>query len=268
MAIDIRTVRSNIQVVTDRRSQILDAAARLMGERGYRQTSVEDVIVAAGLAGKAHFYHYFKSKQELGLAVLDRQFERFTERGLAILREPMIDPIERLYLFIDSLVALQVAQVAQGAGGRGGSPFGALAEELAGSDEGFRARLVQAFERWTGQVQSLLWEARERLVDGTDAGRLARFIVATLEGALMMARVTRDVGVLPGIATDLKRFVAMHLRLPAGSGGDRGGEWGGMDRSAPGRTDAGASHGPAAGEPGASTRMAKVGGARRAALGV
>ena len=245
-----------------------------MGERGYRQTSVEDVIAAAGLAGKAHFYHYFKSKQELGLAVLDRQFERFTERGLAILREPMIDPIERLYLFIDSLVALQVAQ---GAGGRGGSPFGALAEELAGSDEGFRARLVQAFERWTGQVQSLLWEAREQLVEGTDAGRLARFVVATLEGALMMARVTRDVGVLPGIATDLKRFVAMHLRFPAGTdrtgdrtgerGSDRSGERGGTERSAPGTTDAGASHG-SAGEQGASTRAARAGGARRAVLGV
>lgn len=203
--------------MTDRRTQILDAAARLMGDRGYRQTSVEDVIAAAGLAGKAHFYHYFRSKQELGLAVLDRQFERFTERGLAILREPMIDPVERLNLFIDSLVALQVAQ---GDRGRGGSPFGALAEELAGSDEGFRARLVQAFERWTGQVQSLLWEARDQLAEGVDAGRMARFVVATLEGALMMARVTRDVGMLPGIATDLKRFVAMHLRVvPRETGG-------------------------------------------------
>ena len=116
----------------DRRSQILDAAARLMGERGYRQTSVDDVIRAAGLAGKAHFYHYFKSKQELGYEVLDRQFDRFAERGLAILREPMIEPLDRLHLFIDSLVALQVTQ-----GARSGSPFGNLAGELADSDGGF-----------------------------------------------------------------------------------------------------------------------------------
>jgi TetR/AcrR family transcriptional repressor of nem operon len=237
--------------VTDRRTQILDAAARLMGERGYRQTSVEDVIAAAGLAGKAHFYHYFKSKQELGLAVLDRQFEHFTERGLAILREPMIDPIERLELFIDSLVALQVAQAA---GGRGGSPFGALAEELAGNDEGFRARLVQAFGRWTAQLQSLLWEAGDRLVEGTDAGRLARFVVATLEGALMMARVTRDVGMLPGIAADLKRFVAMHLRQPTGGGGD--------PAATPGTVAAGGA------EQDASPRVMRSGATRRTALGV
>src|SRR5687768_5623607 len=102
--------------MSDRRHQILEAAARAMGERGYRATSVEDVIAAAGLAGKAHFYHYFKSKQELGYAVLEHQFERFAARGLAILREPMIEPLDRLHLFIDSLVALQVA-----GGGRTGS---------------------------------------------------------------------------------------------------------------------------------------------------
>ena len=191
----------------DRRTQILDAAARLMGERGYRQTSVDDVIRAAGLAGKAHFYHYFKSKQELGYEVLGRQFDHFAERGLAILREPMIQPLDRLHLFIDSLVALQVTQ-----GARSGSPFGRLAGELADSDEGFRERLATVFDRWTGQLQSLLWELREQLAPGTDTRRLSRFIVATLEGAMMMARVSRDPGMLPGIAADLQRFVGMHLR--------------------------------------------------------
>ena len=67
-----------------------------------RPTSVDDVIKGAKLSGKSHFYHYFKSKEELGYEVLNRQFERFAERGLAILREPMIDPLERLNLFIDA----------------------------------------------------------------------------------------------------------------------------------------------------------------------
>src|SRR3712207_7652594 len=89
-----------------------------MNERGYGPTSVEDVIREAGLSGKSHFYHYFPSKEALGYEVLERQFERFTERGLAILREPMIAPLERLGLFVDSLVALQADR-----GGRGGGPL-------------------------------------------------------------------------------------------------------------------------------------------------
>ena len=36
----------------------------------------------------------------------------------------------------------------------------------------------------------------------------------TLEGAMLMARVARDPAALQGVAYDLKRFVAMHMREP------------------------------------------------------
>jgi TetR/AcrR family transcriptional repressor of nem operon len=193
--------------VSDRRTQILDAAAHLISERGYTLTSIDDVIREARLSGKSHFYHYFKSKEELGFAVLNRQFERFAERGLAILREPMIDPLERLHLFIDSLVVLQAER-----GCKGGSPFGSLAAEMADANEGFRKRIDVVFERWASQIQSLLWEARAQLNEDVDAARLSRFIIATLEGALLMSRVNRDIAVLQAIAADLKRFIAMHVR--------------------------------------------------------
>ena len=193
--------------MSKRRNAILDAAARLISEQGFAHTSVDAVIRAAGLSGKSHFYHYFESKDALGFEVLDRQFGRFTERGLAILREPMIEPMDRLTLFIDTLVALQREREA-----RNGSPFGNLAGELADSHEGFRRRLDEVFERWSQQLQSLLWELRDQLREGVDAARLARFIIAALEGGMLMTRVTRDVRVMEGIGDDLKRFVATHLR--------------------------------------------------------
>ena len=193
--------------MSERRTQILDAAATLISERGFTSTSVDDVIKGAKLSGKSHFYHYFKSKEELGYEVLNRQFERFAERGLAILREPMIDPLERLNLFIDAVVALQSES-----GGRHGSPFGNLAAELADAHEGFRVRIEAVFERWASQIRSLLWEARPQLHDDVDAVRLSRFIIASLEGAVLMTRVKRDLSVLEGIAADLKRFIAMHVR--------------------------------------------------------
>jgi len=195
--------------VNPRRAQILDAAAVLIGRQGYAATSIDDVIRESRLSGKSHFYHYFRSKEELGFEVLDRQFERFAERGLAILREPMIDPIERLYLFIDSLVAAHAER-----GCHGGSPFGSLAVEMADAHEGFRLRIAQVFVRWSSQIQSLLWEARPQLQDDVDAQRLSRFSIAALEGGLMISRVNRDIVVLEGIAQDLKRFIASHVREP------------------------------------------------------
>ena len=119
----------------------------------------------------------------------------------------MIDPLDRLSLFIDAVVALQAER-----GGRGGSPFGNLAAELADAHEGFRIRIEAVFERWASQIRSLLWEARPQLNDDVDAVRLSRFIIATLEGAVLMTRVKRDLGVLEGIAIDLKRFIGTHVR--------------------------------------------------------
>jgi TetR/AcrR family transcriptional repressor of nem operon len=200
--------------MSDRRTQILDAAARLISERGYTQTSVDDVIRVAGLCGKGHFYYHFKSKEELGYAVLNRQFEQFAERGLAVLRDPMIDPLERLFLFIDSLVTLQAERGCRGCS----SSFGHLASELADAHEGFRKRIETVFERWAAQIQSLLWELRPQLHDGVDTARLARFIIATLEGAVLMSRVKKEIHVMEQIADDLKRFVALHLREGARTG--------------------------------------------------
>lgn len=201
----------------DRKAEILDAAARLIARQGFKQTSIEDVIKASGLCGKSHFYHHFKSKEELGHLVLNRSFERFGERGLAILREPLIDPLERLSLFIDSIV---VAQAERGCAG--GSPFCGVAAEMADAHEGFRARIDSVFESWAEQIRSLLEEARGRLRDDVDADRVARFVIATLEGAVLMTRVKREITVMQGIADDLKRFIAMHLRDGGISGAGRG----------------------------------------------
>ena len=193
--------------MSKRRNAILDAAAKVINERGFTHTSVDDLIHATGLSGKSHFYHYFPSKEALGFAVLDRQFERFTERGLAILSEPMIEPMDRLALFIDTLVALQHER-----GSGYGSPFGNLAGEMADSHEGFRKRLDVVFEQWARQLELLLGELRPRLREGVDATRVARFVIAALEGGMLMTRVRRDVQVMEGIGEDLKRFIATHLR--------------------------------------------------------
>lgn len=193
--------------MSDRRTRILEAATALICRNGFQQTSVDDVIRESGLCGKAHFYHYFKSKEELGYAVVQHRFEQFAEEGLAILRDPMVDPLDRLNRFIDAEVASQAEAEC-----RGGCPFGNLVTEMADAHEGFRQRLATVFERWSGQLQSVLWEARPQLRDDVDIARMARFIIATLEGALMMSRVTRDVTHMETIAGDLKRFIAAQRR--------------------------------------------------------
>lgn len=193
--------------MSETKGRIIEAAAGLMAERGYRRTSIDDVIDRASLSGKSHFYHYFRSKEELAMAVVDRQFDRLAEQGGAILRDTTLGPADRLQRFVEALVMLH------GAGGvEGGGAAGNLSAEIFVLGEGFRVRLALAFDRWVAQIESTLWEARAFLKPGTDTRRLSRFIVATLEGALMLSKVSRDAGMLREVETDLKRFLAMHVR--------------------------------------------------------
>ena len=52
------------------RTKIIDAAIKLFSNNGYNKASVDDICTEAGIS-KGAFYHHFKSKQELFLALLD-----------------------------------------------------------------------------------------------------------------------------------------------------------------------------------------------------
>jgi AcrR family transcriptional regulator len=55
--------------------RLLDAGRRLFGERGYAQTSTEEVVAAANVTRGA-LYHHFRNKEGLFAAVFERESER------------------------------------------------------------------------------------------------------------------------------------------------------------------------------------------------
>ena len=120
MAVEIRSAKAAAT-----RDQILDAAARLIHLRGYHGTSLDDVLRESGV-GKGNFYYYFRSKEDLGFAIIDRVVERFLERTL----EPAFvdltaDPLDQVRAFLDRLLEAQRQRNCVG-----GCPMGNLASEL------------------------------------------------------------------------------------------------------------------------------------------
>ena len=51
---------------------ILDVAFRLFMEKGYENTSIQDIISGLGGLSKGAIYHHFKSKDDILVAVIDR----------------------------------------------------------------------------------------------------------------------------------------------------------------------------------------------------
>lgn len=190
------------------RDQILDAASRLIHLRGYHCTSLDDVLRESRV-GKGNFYYYFKSKEDLGYAIIDRAIREFVERTLEpAFADPDGDPLAQIHAFLDGILARVRAR-----NGVGGCPMGNLACELSDVHEGFRQRLAEVFVAWRRRLAETLVRAqqRRRLRADADAAALAQFLVAALEGAILMAKVTRDVTALERSVAELKQHLTLYL---------------------------------------------------------
>src|SRR6266852_1876654 len=109
------------KVQADKRARLIETAMKLAYKHGFRETSLADIAEAAHVP-VGNVYYYFKTKEELGEAVVEQRLTEFREfRGeLDRLRSPK----ERLFAFVESIHGNR-EQLA-----RGGCPLGSLCSEL------------------------------------------------------------------------------------------------------------------------------------------
>jgi TetR/AcrR family transcriptional regulator, transcriptional repressor for nem operon len=189
------------------REVLIEAATRLIHLKGYQNTSLDDVLTASGV-GKGNFYHYFKSKQDLGYAILDRVVDAFLQRGL----EPCFaDPdgarLGQIRCFLGRIRDAQHERNCVG-----GCVFGNLAAELSDVHEGFRARLTRLFARWRTRLTQALEEAQQR-GEVTAACRpeaVGHFLVASLEGAILLTKLTKDIGVMDRCVEEMNQYLSLY----------------------------------------------------------
>jgi TetR/AcrR family transcriptional repressor of nem operon len=188
------------------REQILDAASRLVHVGGFNNTSVDEILRESGV-GKGNFYYYFKSKDELGYAILDRSLERFSVELIEKSFDPKRDPWQQIYVFLDSLV-----DRARQHDGSGGCILGNLAVEMSDIHEGFRQRLTKAFDGLQSRIEDSLTQAKVQGTLHPDANipRLAHFIIAGFEGAFMMGKLHKDADVVAGVIEELKEHLVQY----------------------------------------------------------
>jgi TetR/AcrR family transcriptional repressor of nem operon len=206
---------SAITVVTETKStkgaatrdQILNAAARLIHIQGYQCTTLDDVLRESGV-GKGNFYYYFKSKEDLGYAIIDRTTRAFLERSLGpAFADAEADPIAQIHTFLDRVLEAQRQRNCVG-----GCIMGNLASELSDVHEGFRQRLAGIFDIWRTHLAEAVSRSQGcgRLRADVDAPRLAQFLVAGLEGAILLSKVAKDITVMERCVEELKTHLTFY----------------------------------------------------------
>ena len=144
---------------SDTYQRIIESAQELMHASSYSDVGVAAICEKAKVK-KGSFYHFFPSKQDLTLAVIDK--------NAAVLKENLIDqafksdlsPLERIQRFIDLTIDMQT-KIHQQTGHVYGCPFGNLATEMSTQDEGIRLKLNQSFTSLYDLFSTTLQEAVE-----------------------------------------------------------------------------------------------------------
>ena len=193
----------------DTRQRIVASARDLIYRRSYTDVGVAEICARAEVR-KGSFYHFFASKQELALAVIEDMGSALEEQvlGPAFVRD--LPSFARLARFLEALHAFQQG-TAREAGHMLGCPFGNLALELATSDEVIRHKLETVFAAIQARFEQVLEEAAANgEVQGLDIPATAQAMLAYIEGVLLMAKTANDAGLILRLGPAL-----LDIRIPA-----------------------------------------------------
>jgi len=166
-------------------------------------------LLAHAEINSGSFYHFFESKEALLRAVL--------ETYLGALRPMVVDPgfahtpelVERIFAILagyrERILQTQCTY---------GCALGKLALEIDPENRPAHKLIAQKFESWIAAVRECIEGASDDLPPGTDAEALATYVLAVMEGAVMISRSSGSVAPFDRAVSQLRE----HFRLPLEAG--------------------------------------------------
>jgi TetR/AcrR family transcriptional repressor of nem operon len=175
----------------DTRQRLLNSARDLLHSRSYGNVGVKEICVMAGVQ-KGSFYHFFPSKQELTLAVLDEFYLIMKEKIFAQAFRPERSPMQRLAAVLENIYALQKT-IKEQSGKTLGCPYGNIASELSTQDEPIRQRIDSLFQQMEATLQATLDEAVSKgEIAPCNTAATATAMFSYMEGLMLLAKTRND----------------------------------------------------------------------------
>src|SRR5467141_2107615 len=150
----------------DKRTRLIETAMKLAYRNGFRETSLADIAQAAHVH-VGNVYYYFKTKEELGEAVVERRLAQFREFREEIDR--LSSPKERLFA-------------------RGGCPLGGLCSELQKEGGALAKKSAALFTEPMGWFEEQFRAAGHE----EDARELSAHLFCAFQGMAAVAHAAND----------------------------------------------------------------------------
>lgn len=168
---------------------ILDIAETLIQTQGYNAFSFRDIAEAAGIKTSS-IHYYFPAKADLGKAVVTRHISILHDELMQVLENKSINYKKKINLFLDGIFSKTYSSNRKMCLG------GMLASDVLSLPETIQFEVRVFFnriEKWLEQLLSQGKLAGEFHFSGK-VKKEAEFILAILEGSLLLARLFQDEG--------------------------------------------------------------------------
>lgn len=174
------------------RARLLEIAHDEIHQAGFQSVSINTIIQRAGVS-KGAFFHHFKNKQALGIALID-------EVLLAHIKERWLDPLQDLTDPIKTIISvfsnngneLQENEL------RCGCPLNNLAQEVSSVDESMRLAMDNVFSTWIQGFAQFIEQAQQdqKITQSLSARSIASTLVSFCEGTISLVKVSQGTGVI------------------------------------------------------------------------
>lgn len=190
MATTTRKNRPRSPTAPDRstRDKILESGAQAISGKSFNSCGLAEILQLAGVP-KGSFYHYFESKEDFGVALIERASEEFIEFLRPIVGDRRRPPLGRLRAIFE---AGRDECLANGAGRQCLIPK--LALETSQLSEPVHAAVKCAYDQWAAILARVIREAQATgaIAKGHDPDRLANVLVMLWEGATIRMQIDRS----------------------------------------------------------------------------
>jgi TetR/AcrR family transcriptional repressor of nem operon len=187
---------------SETRRKLIRAGLVHLTEQGYRASSVDDILAAAGVP-KGCLYHHFHSKADFAAALIEAYNTYFVAKLERHFQDPRLAALDRLRAFTRDAEAGMAKH-----GFTRGCLVGNLGQEIASVPEEFRTRLIEIFKDWQARTAHCLSDAQAEgdIAPKLPPATLAAFFWTGWEGAVLRAKMEQS-------AAPLRRFTDTFFAL-------------------------------------------------------
>ena len=170
------------------RDRILEVGAQAVSEKSFNSCGLAEILERAGVP-KGSFYHYFGSKEDFGVALIERASADFIDQLRPLLGDRQRSPLARLRGVFE-----QGREHCQVNGAARQCLIPKLALETSSLSEPVHAAVKAAYARWTELLAQVIREAQDagELGRSHDPERLADVLVMLWEGATIRMQIDRS----------------------------------------------------------------------------